>query len=366
MARAANRTNFHSYANEFVVPRMFSALFKVTTLLPALAQLGGASGRLGRKDSGVMIGKQLPPGKKAVLRGSTQAQIFYLDAMTGGVKYIGADDTGSSTGSGRQNTQKKSAYFSWFEHEQPISLSNQVLDANGGGFAVGSAIDDATAMALEEQLETLSTDIYTGNPTSQTAEVWDKPLGMQQWLQKANTIGGVARAAAGGFSAQHSTATLTLSLSLIDAVVLEGVNDGSGSTTAPLFNKSSLHNLVIVPNAGYNKLKQEAISRGVGTRVNGDMPKGGSVGYVGEWIDYNGIMIAPDPYAPASSLWVLDSSTWLFQTYAGKNFTTQKFVNLRELQPGSGQPDLTTSASVVKGRLLCFEPAKNFQGTAIT
>lgn len=368
MARAAIRTGFHAYANEFVVPRMFSGVFKVTTLLPALAQLGSVDGNLGRKTSGAMIGKSLPPGKKATLRGSTQAQIFYQLAKVGGGKYIGVDDTASSAGSSRSSRQKSSAYVSWFEHEQPIAVENQQLDAAGGGFAVGSIVDDSTQMALEEQIEQISTDIYTGDPT-ESAEIWDAPLGLQQWIHGANTAAGVDRTASANqyFRGERSTGAHTLSLSFIDAVCLEGVSgaDDSGTTT-PLFNNSSLANLIVVPNAGYNKLKQEALSRNVGTRQTTSMPSGGSVGYLGEWIDYNGKMIVPDPYCPASSIFILDSSTWLFQTFSGKNFTVQKFQNLRELQPGTGQPDLTTSASVVKARLLCFEPWKNFQGTNVT
>lgn len=370
MARAANRSGFHVYANEEVIPNKLSGVFKFSTLLPVLSMKGAVEGAWGRPGSSVMIGRKLSSAKSKTLRGSTQAQIQFPLGKVGGGKYIGVDDTASSAGTARSNRKKKTAYISWFEHEQPIALENQIIDAAGGQFSIlGSQIEDATGLALEEQLEQLATDMYTGNPSDQTAEIWNAPVGLDQWIHKSNTLGGIDRSDATHqyFRGQHSTASLTLSLSLIDTICLEGVDDGSSGTTTPLANIGSMADVVILPNAGYNKIKQEALSRNLGQRVTGDsLPKGGLVGYLDEFVNYNGKIIVMDPYAAASSMYILDSQTWMMELFAGKNFAVQKFQNLRELQPGTGQPDLTTSAVVTKGRVLCFEPVKNFRGTAVS
>lgn len=368
MART-NRDNFHSYANEHIVPNLFSGVFKFPTLLSVLSMKGSTEGKLGRPGSSVMLGKRLSPAKREEMRGSTQYVGFFHSGTVGGGKWIGEDDTAASAGAGRQNKQKKSFYVSWAEHEQPIAIQNTVLDANQGKAKIGSVLEDAVSMAVEEQIETFATSVYTGAPSDQTAEVVDNLIGLDTWIHDSNTLGGVDRslAANANFRGRRSTATLALSLKLIDDICIKGVDDGASGTTTPLLRHGSKADIILTDEINYNTLKQEAISRQLGRAVSGSsQPSGGQVGFVGEYIDYNGKCIAPDPYAAANSLYILDSSSWLMQFFGGKNFSTQKFVNLRENQPGTGQPDLTTSAVVTKGRLICPEPWKNFHGTAVS
>lgn len=369
MARTvATRENFHAYANEHIVPDMFSGVFKFTSLAPILGLRGATDGKLGRPGSRLFVGRKLSPAKKSVYEGSTQAHFFFNTGKVGGGKWIGEDDTGSTAGAERSNKKKKSVYVSWSEHSQPIAIQNQVIDANQGGEAIGNVLEDAVALAVEEQLEELATKIYTGNPSNQsTDEIWSEPIGLQQWIHDSNNVGGIDRSSAANaeFRGRRSTASLKASLSLIDEIMLEGVDDGDSGTTIPLQERGSRGDVILTTNKIYNTLKQEALSRNVGNRVTNAMPEGGQVGFLQEYIDYNGRIISYDPYCPANHLFVLDSNSILMQVFSGKNFSVLPFVDLRRSRPGSGQPDLTTSEVCTKMRLMVHEPWKNFQGTSV-
>jgi hypothetical protein len=342
---------------------MFSGQYDMPVLASALSLAGSRMGNL-TPDSFMILGKKFGLAQQKNINGSSQFQGYWQKNTVGGGKYLAFQDTGSSAGNDRGNTLPSSFYVSWFEREDPIAVDNEVLDDNKGQDKALSLVETVTQDAVSRQLDAFGTDFYTGSPSDYTAEKWDAPVGLNAWITNDNNICGVDRSvtANANFRGQFEDGTLNLSLSLIDTICTEGTTD-----TTALMNKGSKADIVIVPNAGYNKLKQEAISRQLGRMVSADnLPKGGMVGYLNEYINYNGKMIFCDPKAAASSMYVLDSSTWTLQFQGGKNFKVSPWVNLRDLQPGTGQPDITTAAVCTKARLICHEPWKNWRGEAVS
>lgn len=370
MASRGIRSGFHAYANEYTANELHSGIYNFPTLATALSLQGAVNGKL-TPDSRLVIGKSFSAARAKTMAGSTQLNGFFQTGDISGTKVIGTDDTGSSAGAERVSAKKKGWQTSWTEYETPVAIDNQLIDAAKGGHAVGSLIEDATQIATASQLAVLAQDLYTGAPTSYTDDVYSGATpGLDEWLGKANNVFGIDRslAANAGFRAQHSTATLALSFSTLEDIIGVGVNDGSAGTTASLNSKGSKGDIILVPEAGYNKLKKEALALHLiqHTSNGKDLPNSGMVGYLNEYINWNGRMICPDPYAAASSLYILDSNAISIEFFAGKNFTTSKFVNLRDLQPGTGQNNLTTAALCTKLRMMVWEPWKCFKGTAIS
>lgn len=370
MTTRGSREAFHMYANEKVLPDTFSGVFNFPTLASGLALQGMSRGSFGVKDDSVMIGRKLTPAQLSTMAGSTQLHSKFNTGKMNATKYVGADDTGASAGSSRSTDKFKTVYSSWCEVATATAVPNQIIDANQGPEAIASAIDDAVALAVNEQLEQIATDFYTGAPTSQTADIWDKPIGLTNWIydgRAGKTIGGldVNLAANAQFRGAYSTATFVASLQLIDDICLAGVDDGNSGTTTPLFQKHSKADLVVTDLANYNTLKAEAITRGSRAFYSGDIPDASKVGQLNEYVLYNNKIIVGDSYCPANALFVLDSNSWLFQTFKGKNMTMSEFVDNRKVLPGTGQNDITTAELMTKYRIHGFEPWKNAYLTTV-
>lgn len=364
MAARGSLSGFHAYANEAVLPEMLSGVYTFPTLATALSIKGATVGKLTPKSS-LVLGRKVTAAKAKDMAGSTQLQGFFQTGDISSGKVIGVDDTGASAGNERVSTKKRSWYTSWAEYEEAVALENEKLDAAKGKYAVGSLIEDATQIALSSQLDRIATDLYTGAPSDYTADVYDTAIpGLNVWLNNNNNVFGVDRSSVDGFSAQYSTTAYKYTLSTIEDICSIGLTQANGKSKWSLNSKGSRADVIIVPEAGYNKLKKEAISKQLGRAVSGDsLPKGGMVGYVSEYVDYSGKLIFPDPKAAAGSIYVLDSNAISMEFFAGKNFTVSPFVDLRKLQPGTGQPNTTNAALCTKLRMAVHEPWKCFYGT---
>ena len=364
MAARGSLSGFHAYANEAVVPSLFSGIYQFPTLATALSLKGSTVGKLTPK-SELVLGRKVTAAKAKDMAGSTQLHGFFQTGDINATKVVGTDDTGASAGSERVSTKKRSWYTSFAEYETAVAIENEKLDAAKGKYAVGSLIEDATQIAMASQLATLATDLYTGAPSDYTADVYDTAVaGLDAWLHNSNNAFGVDRSSVTGFNAQYATAAMKYTLSTIEDICSKGVAKAGGGTTDSLNSHGSRADVIIVPEDGYNKLKKEAISKQLGRAVSGDsLPKGGMVGYVSEYVDYCGKFIFPDPKAASGSMYILDSNAISIEFFAGKNFTVSPFVDLRKLQPGTGQPNTTNAALCTKIRTAVWEPWKCFRGT---
>lgn len=361
MALSASLQNSHAYA-QFYVDRQFrSNLFKVPTLLAALSRKGATEGRMGRPGAASVVGKPLTTAQAETMAGTTQRHIFFQQSRVGGGKVLGTDDTTSSTGTDRQDKKKRSTAISWALYEQPITVRNSTLRKAKGGAAYGSAIEDATEMAMEELLETVAGDCWHGNPSSHTAEDYDSMIGLEQWLDDDNTIGSIDRSSVTGFNAYRDDTGIVTALSTIDDVNLDATKGLS------LFGGRS--DVVITAPPVYAKLKQEAMSAG-GQIVHDSRPEGAQVGFMNEYINYNNSLITFDPYATNEAgsqdhMAILDSRTWTFESDSEDNCRVTRFVDQSEEGP-HGSDDVTTAKVRWGIRLSCDRPKRNALLTNVT
>jgi len=317
----------------------------------------------------MIIGKKLGIAEQQKISGGSQFVGFWQKNRESAGKWLSFQDTGASAGNNRANNIPSSFYVSWAEREEAIAIDNEIIKSAKSPHDVLPVVETAVKNAVSAQLDVFGTAVYTGTPSSYSTDKWDIIVGLDEWIHNSNNLCGVDRSSAANanFRAQYSTGALSLSLDLIDQIVVEGVAQAGGGTTTPLINYGSKGDIVILPNAGYRKLKAEAIARQAGRVVTSDqLPKGGMVGYLNEYIDYNGRMIVPDPKAAASSMYILDSDTWTLQFRGGDNFRVTPFVDLREQRPGTGQPDTTNAAVCTVIRQICHEPSKNWRGTDVS
>lgn len=338
MALSNSLQSFHAYAQYALQEGMKTGLFKVPTLLGLVANKQTVSGPMGEPGTAMVIGKPMSVAKRKSLGGSTQKHIFFQTARTGGGKYLSEDGTTSSTGTARQDKNKRSTAISWAFHEQPISIRNNALRMAGDGYAIGSIVEDATIQAMNEQCESLAGDIWNGSPSDQTADVYDDLIGVDQWIDDDNSIGSINRASVTGFNGVRDDTTTAVSLSTIDDAAL-AASDG-----VALFG--SKRDIALTTSTVYKKLKQEALAAG-GQLLQSEMPNGASVGYTGEFVNYCNTTLTFDPYATAAGggtdyFLLTDSSTWCFETHSAENFRVLPFKDLAD-DSAPGSDDITVS-----------------------
>ncbi|MDB4261459.1 hypothetical protein N9878_01190 [bacterium] len=354
MALSNSLQSFHAYAQYALSEGMKTGLFKVPTLLAAVANKQSVSGSMGEPGASAIIGKPVSVAKRKSLGGSTQKHIFFQTSRVGGGKYLGEDGTTSSTGTARQDKQKRSTAVSWSFYEQPISLRNNAIRMSGDGYAIGSLIEDAVQMAMNEANEQIAGDLWNGSPTSQASDVYDDLIGVDQWVDDNNTIGSIDRSSVTGFNGVRTDSATTISLSTIDDAALNSTNGLS------LYGGRS--DMAITTSGIYNNLKQEALASG-GQLMFSEKQQGQAVGFEGEYINYNNTMICFDPYATnagatANYFLLTDSSTWCFETHSAENWRVIPFKNLADdAQPGSD--DLTVSKIRIGMRFYNEQPWKS-------
>ena len=354
MALSNSLQSFHAYAQYALSEGMKTSLFKVPTLLAAVANKQTVSGRMGEPGASMVIGKPVSLAKRKSLGGSTQRHIFFQTGRVGGLKYLAEDGTTSSAGAERSDKKKRSTAISWSFLEAPIEIRNNAIRMAGDGYAIGSVIEDAVHMAMNEINEQVAGDLWNGSPTSQSADVYDDMIGVDQWVDDDNTIGSIDRSSVSGFNGVREDSATTISLSTIDDAALDA--------TSGLSLYGGRSDLALTTSGIYNNLKQEALAAG-GQLMHSDRPQGQPVGFEGEYIDYNNTMIAFDPYATnaagsANYFLLTDSSTWCFETHSAENWRVVPFKNLADDgEPGSN--DTTVSKIRVGMRWINEEPWKS-------
>jgi hypothetical protein len=365
--------NFHLYARANIREKLYSNHYQMPTLIRALGLKGGADELL--PDELVVVGKRLDIGEREKFSSGTQFVWRWQATDTDDSKVVGYNSTGS-TATDFTHENLRSAQVSMFELETPCRVENHVLEAAGNqamphaaagdkkkaGSIIGSVIGEATAMKTATHLNNMNGRVYSGTPTVDDADIYDNLVGVDTWLDDANTIATVDRSLAinANFRAQKTTTAQNVTLAWIDKVIETGVTKTVG-TTEPLSKWGSKADLLITGPTLFNKLKQEFVSRHVYIAAP-ELKQGKSwLGTINNYFQYGDVTVVLDQAAPASSVRILDSGTWLFVSM--RMLDMVPFVNLRTLRPGAGEPNVTTSAISTKCQLICLEPKKNFLAT---
>lgn len=207
---------------------------------------------------------------------------------------------------------------------------------------------------MEELLETVAGDCWHGNPSDHTADDYDSMIGLEQWVDDDNTIGSIDRSSVTGFNGFRDDTGASVSLSTIDDANLDATNG------LALYGGRS--DVALTTSTVYKKLKQEALAAG-GQIVHNDMPGDAQVGIINECVNYNGSLLAFDPYATNEAgsqdhLAILDARSWVFESDSEDNCRVTRFVDQSEEGP-HGSDDVTTAKVRWGVRMSCDRPKRN-------
>lgn len=352
---AISLTNVHAFADRVVKTDLISNLFNRLPLLAFMAGKGGSDGKLGRPGaSSILSGAKMNAVEKNK-EGGVEVHDRHVFSKVGGFKYMGKKDTSPSTGTDTYDEQVRTAVFRCTRAQQAIKINNFPVVAAKGGKALGQATQEAVQLAMEEMMEEIAYSLWRGNPTSQSADVWDDFLGVLQSMDTDNTYGNLDRTTYTGYAGKRVTTAKAPSLSLID----------DANFTQGAMDKSSGIDLVLTSNAIYNELKQEALSRGQTTQV-GSMPQFAEVGVDQEGIKYGKTWITFDPLltgnwstydsdvTDATKVFAcFNTEHWVFSTNATENFNVEEFVDQGKVPGGD---DALTSRIKLMARFRCRKP----------
>lgn len=366
------------YAAEAVSQKLSSNVFNRSPFLSALGLKGGGDNFI--PSSPVIVGREMSGPEKQIAASSIAYRFQWLTGTVGAsARYTYAGSAPSAPATSLKD-KTKSAYVNWAAFGTPLALNNfdieAVKDSVNPKEVLQGYVEKNTMLAMSEHMDFISNDLYQGTNTLQTTEIADQPSGLFQWVHDSNSVAGVNRALAANatFRSQRSTANLVLNWQLIDDIFNKGVADGSGNTTRPLNDFVGEKSYMIVTNnRAYSSLKSEIMSRQLGRICQGNemTKKGGWMGFEGEYLNVNGIMIMSDPACkdlttPTNNpLFVLNITDWMFQGAKGDFMRVRKAVNLADALPATGQPNTTNSEIFSKYRLICENPGRQFMFTNV-
>lgn len=357
---AISLTGIHAYAMGEVLPKRTSSFYQRQPFLTFLTGKASDESNIGRPGTYAIVGGKGNFSKvDKEMAGGTEISQRVQDAQVGGGKWMGLRDTSPSTGNDSHDQHTRTAIWRWAQYKQPIKIWQATLDAaKGSKYKIGNAVKEATEEATEELFATLALSYYRGNPTDQTADRWDQPLGVLQAMDTDNTYANLNRSTASYWAGKRVTTAKAASLNLIDdANVTQGAMD-----------KGPGIDFVLTSKAIYLKLKAEALARGQSVTV-GDMPESLKVGAKHECIKYGNVTITYDPnltgnwsaydsdVTDATKLFLcFTSEDWIAYFHADYNFGLTPFVYLGD-RPGGD--DAVAAQLEVQTLLRCQRPWTN-------
>lgn len=335
---------FQSYAQAYLHDKISSAQYKRRPLAAMIMARGQSESSLGRPGAYDILGGK--PQKRKAMRtnygGDGVKFGIHSDTSDGG-DTIGARGTTNRVDHS-QDQNHTSAHFRHVLYHQPIMVWNNTLRKARGAKDVKSfvknALNDAVDQAMEKATDNINILLYLGSPTSQTADVWDMPLGLTELCQESNTYGNVDRSTHTSFASNVVSTAKTPALDLVDdANITQGlVNNGPGI------------DCFLMSNANYLKVKHEALARQC-VIIQGGTKEAAEIGITKEAVSYQGVWFICDPtldeantnsYAVKKNI-NADLSNYVFglsledlylDFIPGENWRVSKFVDQGEQNPG--------------------------------
>lgn len=345
--------------------------------LPFIAALGSITVtrnkktplNIGRPNEGTLLtGKVMSPGETMNVQNFNSYKPRIQRFATNNSKWMGKYDTNpvvaSPTTNAHSQATQATALFNAAELKTPILVWHRDKEralqssssSDGQGIAMSQIIDEATEIAYQEHVGVLNTGIWSGNPTSQTDDPWDAPLGLLQALSATNTYGNVDRSDSGNavWRAQADSTFKAVDLNRI----VDDIN-----LTKKLRTKGSGVDLIVTTPDIYSTFKAQA--QGVsGIRMLPEgLPGMAKWGYTGEALQKDNCMVIYDETCPANNLLALTMRTWRCMFRPGKNLTVEPFVDISRQTEGAKNAD----QAFIKTELIfaCDNPYLNALYTAI-
>jgi hypothetical protein len=371
MAFAAER--FSTVAQNFISREVASNFYKKAQFLAILGALTLGNQKktsldIGRPNSGeILSGGIVNPIQKKRL-GTVNAYLPRVQKFTTsnsayrtGSGYVSLPTVANPTTNAHSQATQFAAEFRWSHLDTPILVwhedkirAGQEGTREGQGIAMGQIIDEATEVAMQEHIDKLAGDIWTGNPSSQNTDLWDSPLGITQALATTNTYARVDR---------NTESTWRSNLdSTLKAVDVNRIIDDA-NLTKQLRVKGNGINLLLTTTDLYQQFKAQILASGGMILQNGlpiDMAK---MGVRKEVLQKDNVLITYDPSVPANNVAAFDTSVWKFMLHPQFNFHVGKFIDNTET--GLGKEAYDYSYVSTRFMFTCDNPFLNVLYTAI-
>ena len=353
--------HFESGAQDLLDGRINEGFFQQNPFLSLVSARNLSATQRGKPGLQNLLGAMRPQSsaERKSLRGST----FYRPRMMTG-KFGGGGGVGyRQPAPGANNVNTTGALtVPWTLFMQQAKVMKDDLQAASGEFEVGNLLKEAIDIAVKELEQNVSTSVWTGNPTSQTANQLEDFVGIATALDtdiQATYFGSGNRESVDTFLLPayiESDSAVNFDWSLID-----NVNKGGGNHANPNGGAATLGSGVDLvmcnPTLFYDSVKPKARADGHQIITQSGMHEKGMVGFQRDVVDYNGTLITFDPSCPAgatgkSALACLTLRSWTFQIHPDSAF---KIGAWTDIQASTRERALVADIEV-KGRLVCEEP----------
>jgi len=324
---------------------------------------------IGRPKAGeVLSGRVVSPAEVMNLDGFNAYQPRIQRFETSNSKWMGKYDTtptvANPTTNAHSQAMQASALFYRCRLKTPILIwhedKNRALQKEsrqGKGIAMAQLIDEATEIAYQEHVKELNDKIFNGNPTDQTADPWDQPLGILQALDTANVYGNVNRAlpSNAAWRAQKDTTLKTANIKTI-------LDDANVTKRLRVLGPGTGADLIVTTPSLYLTFKDQVRANG-GVVLQNGIPEYAKFGYKQEVLQMDNAYIIYDESVPANNVFALTMATWRFAIKPGKNLTVSKFVDLSDKTEGAKEAD----QAFIETEFIfsCDNPFLNVRHTAI-
>ncbi len=320
--------------------------------LPFLAALGSFTVtrnkktpvNIGRPDEGtILTGAVLSPGDMMNVQNFNAYKPRIQRFETNNSKWMAKYDTNPTVSSPTTNAHSQAmqatALFYAAELKTPILVWHrdkeralQTSGKEGQGIAMAQIIDEATEIAYQEHVKVLNTGIWSGNPSSQTDDPWDSPLGIAQMFSTSNTYGNVDRSDSGNavWRAQVDSTFKAVDLArLVDNINL----------TKKLRTKGTGCDLLVTTPDLYSSFKAQASAlSGIRSLPEG-LPGMAKWGYTGEAIMKDNVAVIYDETCPANNAFAFTMRTIRVMFRPGKKLTVTPFTDISTQTEGAKNAD---------------------------
>lgn len=275
------------------------------------------------------------------------------------------------------------AQFRWcINIDTPVQVWNAYLDmamnASDGGIAAGTMLSRANKVALQEHIDQVNSRCLYGAPSNQDAEFWDDISGAISAMNPTGRYGMVNRA---DLPSGSPWLPPTLTAGPLDCTRLVDYYN----TTLGFNQFGDGLTLILVGNANYLALKNQALARDKGGYMLGDsgkdkLPGMAKIGITREIVCVNGAYIMSEPfldtcfanaYQTTTALYTalpnyclgLNMKTWKFITHPKHSLTATDMIDLK----GYSRQSVDMSQSFIRtwATLQCLRPDLNGYFTSL-
>lgn len=330
-------SGFSTIAQNYISRQIASNFYKKAVFLAVLGALSIGNQKktalnIGRPNSAeVLSGKAISPAQKLSLQGINEyvarIQSFKTTNTAALTSYGNMPTVANPTTAAHSQAMQAGAKFHWTDYANPILIweedelrAGNKESSKGQGIAMSQIIDEATEVGMQDLIDTLANDVWNGNPASQSADLWNQPLGILQALDTTNVYGLADRSdgTIPQWCAQKDTTARVADIS----VLLDDIN-----LTKGLGVYGNGASLILTNTTLYQKFKNQIVAKGGSIMQNG-LPEFGQLGIRKELLQKDNCYIAYDPYCPANTVCAFDMTAWKFIVHPQFNFKVTPFEPL--------------------------------------